>query len=98
MPALEKLAARETGRIQVMAVSQDMKGKVAVDRWWKEQALAALKPYIDAKADLGFALEAGTLPTTVYYDADGKELWRIVGASQWDGEAARALLEEGFAG
>lgn len=95
MPALDKLATREAGRVQVIALSQDMKGRPAVDLWWKDQKLVTLQPYIDAKADMSFALGGGTLPTTVYFDRDGRELWRIVGASQWDGEAARALLDEG---
>jgi thiol-disulfide isomerase/thioredoxin len=94
MPALDRLATREAGRIRVIAVSQDMKGKPAVDRWWREQPLKMLQPYLDPRADLSFALGGGTLPTTVYYDKEGRELWRIVGASQWDGEAARKLLAE----
>jgi thiol-disulfide isomerase/thioredoxin len=94
MPALDALATREVGNILVLAVSQDMKGKEAVDRWWKEQTIKTLQPYLDTEANLSFALGGGSLPTTIYYDREGKEVWRITGASQWDGEAARELLDE----
>jgi thiol-disulfide isomerase/thioredoxin len=94
MPALDRLAAREAGQVQVLAVSQDMKGNEAVDRWWKDANLKTLQPYIDPRADLSFAFGGGTLPTTIYYDSSGKEVWRVVGASQWDGEAAKELLNE----
>jgi thiol-disulfide isomerase/thioredoxin len=95
MPALDRMAAREMGQVHVLAVSQDMKGKEAVDRWWKDAALKTLQSYLDPKADLSFAFGGGTLPTTLYYNSQGKEVWRVVGASQWDGEAAKALLDEG---
>ncbi len=94
MPALDRLAAREVGQVVVLAVSQDMKGTEAVDRWWKDANLKTLQPYIDPRADLSFAFGGGTLPTTIYYDRAGKEVWRVVGASQWDGEAAKELLDE----
>ena len=62
MPQLDALAAREAARMQVIAISQDMKGRPAVDRWWKEQTFAQLKPYLDQKADMSFAFGGGTLP------------------------------------
>jgi hypothetical protein len=34
------------------------------------------------------------LPTTVLYDAQGKEVWRIIGTLDWDGPRANTLLAE----
>jgi hypothetical protein len=43
---------------------------------------------------LSSALDAQVLPTTVYYDARGREVWRFVGDLDWTGaEAARLLAE-----
>ncbi len=96
MPTIEKLASREAGRLQVLAVSQDMKGRPAVEKWWNTQGFKTLQPYVDKKADLGFALGGGALPTTILYDKDGKEIWRMVGGAEWDNDASKKLIEEAF--
>ena len=96
MPTIEKLAAREAGRLQVLAVSQDMKGRPVVEKWWNTQGFKTLQPYVDKKADLGFALGGGALPTTILFDKDGKEIWRMVGGAEWDNAASKKLIEEAF--
>lgn len=94
MPLLEKLAAREANALQVIAISQDMKGRAAVDPWWSKQGFTMLQPYLDATADLSFKLGGGSLPMTVLYDADGREVWRLTGALDWTGAEAKALIGE----
>ena len=37
------------------------------------------------------------LPLTVLYDAQGKEVWRVMGGYDWASEDARAAIEEGLA-
>ena len=34
------------------------------------------------------------LPTTILYDAEGKEVWRVIGGMNWDGPRANTLLAE----
>jgi hypothetical protein len=34
------------------------------------------------------------MPTTILYDAQGKEVWRYVGDLDWTGEEAKKLLTE----
>ncbi len=94
MPTLENLAAREASKLVVLAVSQDMKGRPVVEKWWSQQGFKTLVPYVDAKADLGFALGGGSLPTTILYDKDGKEVWRMIGAAEWDSPTQMALIAE----
>ena len=36
-----------------------------------------------------------TLPTTIFFDARGKELWRVYGAMDWKGTAAKKLIDDG---
>ncbi|MBU6252227.1 MAG: TlpA family protein disulfide reductase [Alphaproteobacteria bacterium] len=93
MPTLESLATQRAGKLQVIAVSQDMKGRPAVAQWWNKQGFKSLTPYVDAKADLGFALGGGSLPTTIFYDAQGKEVWRMVGGAEWNTSAQLALID-----
>ena len=57
----------------------------------------------DASADMRGARDAvdyaieldaanSALPTSIYYDAEGREIWRVVGAIDWQGDEAKALL------
>jgi thiol-disulfide isomerase/thioredoxin len=94
MPTLDKLAEREAQRLQVMVVSQDTQGRKIVDDYWAKQDFKLIEPYVDAKADLGFAFATGMVPTTVLYDAKGKEVWRVIGGMNWDGPKVNTLLAE----
>lgn len=92
LPTLDALAAREAGHLAVIPVSQDMAqpGKVAA-------ALAAhsqghLHPWLDSDNTLGFFYNSGELPTSVLYDAQGREVWRMVGAHDWTGPDSKGLI------
>ncbi len=93
MPTLDTIAGREAARLQVIVISQD-NSRALVDGWWAKRNFAHLKPYLDARSDLGFAYDTGMLPTTVLYDAEGKEIWRVIGGMNWDGPRANTLLAE----
>ncbi|WP_231739110.1 TlpA disulfide reductase family protein [Novosphingobium sp. FSW06-99] len=92
LPTLDALAARESGHLTVVTASQDMgqPGKVAT-------ALAAhssghLHPWLDPDNTLGFFYNSGELPTSVLYDAQGREVWRMVGAHDWTGPDSQSLI------
>jgi thiol-disulfide isomerase/thioredoxin len=93
MPTLDALAEREGGRLRVLVVSQDI-ARDKVDAWWARQKLPQLQPYLDRNSDLGFAFATGVVPTTILYDADGKEVWRVIGGMDWNGPRANTLLAE----
>jgi len=38
------------------------------------------------------------LPLSVLYDDSGREVLRVAGGYEWDGEEARALIEEALGG
>ena len=95
MPSLDRLAARTRGKLRVLAVNQDSEQATdPVPGWWAEHKLANLELYRDKKTDLGFAFGGGMLPTTVMYDANGNEVWRVVGGMDWDGVRVSKLLAE----
>ncbi len=97
MPMLDKLAARETGRLKVLVVSQDIQGSEKVVPFFERGNYQQLEPYVDPENGLSFGFGSGLMPTTVLYDARGKEVWRVIGAMDWDGAKAAALLEETLA-
>lgn len=93
MPSLDALAARNPD-IHVLALSQDMNGQAKVDAFFAERKFAELEPYIDAELSMMSALKVDTLPTTILYDSDGQEVWRMTGREDWTGPRAAALLKE----
>ena len=99
LPTLDKLAAahRDDGSIAVVAVSQDTGPQPSVDAFLAKLKVEDLGAYHDPKMALSGALGPETvLPTTILYDADGKEVWRYVGDLDWtSAEAAKLLAEAG---
>ena len=93
LPALSALAAK-TPAIRLVAVSQDAEGAKSVDPFLNQRKLTGLTRYLDPDNKLGFAYATGVLPTTVLYDAQGKEALRVVGALDWAGPEGQALLAE----
>lgn len=93
LPTLEAVA--KTGKIQVIAVSQDMGKPEDVAPFLKAKGAPNLAPWLDPENDLAFHYGASTLPTTVLYGSDGKEVWRYSGGLEWTGEEGQKLLGEG---
>ena len=94
MPSLDALAAREGERLRVLALSQDMNGRQKVTDFFAERDFTRLEPYLDPDMDIMMTLGIETLPTTILYDSEGVEVWRMTGMSEWDGERAARLLTE----
>ena len=93
MPTLDALAAERGEAMTVIAVAQDLQGAAVVDPWFQKAGLKVLQPYLDPENALLDAYNSA-LPTTIFYDAAGRELWRVVGAIDWQGKEAKALLAE----
>jgi hypothetical protein len=75
-------------------VSQDMAPQGSVEAALTDLKVDDLGAYHDSKMALSGALGAEVLPTTILYDAQGKEVWRYVGDLDWTSEEARKLLAE----
>ena len=94
MPHLDRLAASQAERVQVLAISQDTDGREAVTRFFAARRFAALQPYLDPQLAIMMALRVDTLPTTILYDAEGREVWRMTGMAEWGDERTTRLLGE----
>ncbi|HST36292.1 MAG TPA: TlpA disulfide reductase family protein [Allosphingosinicella sp.] len=98
MPALDRLAAREGETVTVLAISQDSGGRQLVEDFFGRRSFQRLEPYLDAEMRMMTALQLDTLPTTILYDAEGREVWRMTGMAEWEGERAARLLTEAEGG
>jgi thiol-disulfide isomerase/thioredoxin len=98
MPLLDRIAGEMDGKLTVLTVSEDLEGTTAVPAFFAEKGFEHLPQWLDQNNDLAFAFGGGgSLPLTVLYDAEGKEMWRVIGAYDWESEEARALLAEAMA-
>ena len=93
LPTLDALAV-EAGAPRVLTVSQDMAPQGSVVAFLETHKLARLEAWHDPEMALSGELGAQILPTTILYDADGKEVWRYVGDLDWQSTKAKALLGE----
>jgi thiol-disulfide isomerase/thioredoxin len=92
LPGLDRLAGTAKGKILFVAVNQmDEPDKAA--SWWKERGLKNIQPYSEPDGKLSSDFGSGMLPTTVLFDAEGKEVWRVVGEMDWDSAAAAAQVK-----
>ena len=104
LPTLDALAAREAGALSVITVSQDSDGAAAdgtpepaaakVDAFFTKMKFAQLGAYLDAESAIMTQLGISILPTTILYDAAGKEVWRMTGELDWTGPRAAKLIGE----
>ena len=94
MPTLDALAAREGERLQVLTVSQDLDGRGKVEAFFRKQGYRDLQTWLDPQMALMGTLKVDTLPTTILYDAQGRELWRVTGMEDWQSGRAALLLKE----
>ena len=94
MPTLD-LLAKDPAIPRILAVSEDPKGAAVVNPFLQQHQFLHLQTWLDPKTDLTYAIGgAASLPTTILYGADGKEIWRVVGGYDWSSVKARALIAE----
>lgn len=93
LPTLDKLS-KSNRNLQVAAISQDMGPHQSVVAFLDAHKIANLEAYQDPKMALSGALGAEVLPTSILFDANGRELWRYVGDLDWTSAGAARLLAE----
>lgn len=98
MPTLEKLAAKYDGRLTVLTVSQDLGQQDKITALFAAKGFTRLHPWLDPDNTLSNHYQTGVLPTTVLYDKDGKEVWRMVGGHDWSNAETDALLKDTVGG
>lgn len=93
LPTLDAAARGLKGKVAVIAVSQDTQRTAGVPAFLTAHGAASLKPYIDDQMALSMGYGAN-LPTTILFDAAGREVWRWNGGNDWAGAKAKALIDE----
>ena len=96
LPTLQQLEQAQAGdgKLGIIAVSQDTGSQGSVDAFLGERDIGRFAAYHDPDMNLTSALNIQVMPTTILYDAEGKEVWRYVGDLDWTSEEAKQLLSE----
>ena len=98
LPTLDALAQREGDKLQVLTISQDLDGREKIEAFFGERGYKALDTWLDPDMELMGALGVSQLPTTILYDAQGREVWRYLGDEDWTSAEAKALIAEAAEG
>jgi len=97
LPTLEALENQRKSDLWIVPINQDMAPRASVEAFLSQHKLD-LPIYRDPKMAVSGALDAEVLPTSILYDANGREVWRYVGDLDWTSpEAAKLLAEAGAA-
>ena len=96
LPTLQQLEQAQAGEgaLGVIAVSQDQAPQGSVEAFLAERDLGRFAAFHDPEMKLTDALKIQVMPTTILFDAEGRELWRYVGDLDWTGPEAAKLLAE----
>ena len=80
LPTLQQLeqAQAKDGKLGVIAVSQDMAPQGSVEAFLAERDLGRFAAYHDADMKLTTALGVQVMPTTILYDAQGREIELVI--------------------
>ena len=97
MPALDRLqkelgSGKFSGKFEVVALSVDRKGLEASKKFLNDTKVERLALYVDPSARANTELRAVGLPVTLLIDPQGREIGRLLGPAEWDGEDALRLV------
>lgn len=94
LPTLNRVASEVGSAGHVIALSQDLHDDPApVHAFLSDKGWTEIASWHDPENAVGMTA-GGQLPTTILYDASGKEVVRVIGPMDWYGDEAKALLRE----
>lgn len=99
MPQLAELQEEFGGdTFQVVTIATGRNPLPAIDRFFDEIGVVNLPKYLDPRSSL--ARDSGVLglPITLILDPEGKEIARMRGDAEWNGESAKAVIRALIAG
>lgn len=97
MPTLDRLQGLLGGPgFEVVTLSIDSGGMVAVKPFFAQIGVRYLRPYLDTFHDAGAIVGTG-VPLTLLIDAQGREVARKLGAAHWDDPAIVDLIRKHLA-
>ena len=95
MPTLDNLQAELGGSdFEVVALSVDRRGWSVVREFYEELGLWQLGVYADPSGTVRGTLNVLGIPFTFLIDRQGREIGRLIGPAEWDGDEMVAFLRK----
>jgi thiol-disulfide isomerase/thioredoxin len=94
LPKLEALAQQRGASLRIITLSQDSTDLEKIAPFLAERGISALQPWLDPENTASDHYQAPSLPMTIYYDAKGREIWRMNGGHDWTNAETGKLLGE----
>ena len=95
MPSLDRLQAELGGsHLFVVPLSIDRQGLPVVKAFYAELGLQSLGIFLDQSGAAASKVNAGGLPTTLFFDRNGRDIGRKIGPAEWDSPETVALVRE----
>ena len=98
LPTLKALNESRKFEGFILPLNQDSGTQDSVRAFMAEHGVEELGNYQDPKMKVAGAAGIEVMPTTILYDANGKEVWRYIGELDWTGPEAAKLLSEAGGG
>ena len=80
-------------KFHVLALSTDRQGLPRVKQFYEEMKLKSLEMYVGKGLRTAQPFRVLGLPVTILLNPKGQEVGRMVGPADWNGKAARALIQ-----
>ena len=81
---------------QVLAISQDSGGLSTVRSYYTRNQYKNLAIYLESSGQLSNTFGVKGLPTTIFIDAQGKEVGRLEGGVDWESSDVAELIRQYF--
>lgn len=81
---------------KLLALSQDRGGVPTIRSYYTRNGYNNLGIYLEPSGQLAQAFDVAGFPTTVFIDAQGKEVGRLVGSVDWDSPEVSELVDGYF--
>ena len=93
LPSIDRLQkALWNEGLLVVAISRDRGGPPLIDTLYEEHEIRNLPVFTDRWGLLAHRLGVKAVPITLYVDAEGREVGRYYGTTQWDSEESKAHI------
>jgi thiol-disulfide isomerase/thioredoxin len=94
LPTVSKLQDKLGGAdFTVVGISVDQAGSSLARRMLRTLHIKNLEIYLDRSGNASRAFGAGSIPTSILFDREGRQLGKFVGATDWASPEALALIK-----
>lgn len=93
MPSLDRLQAGMGGDdLAVVTLATGRNSPQGIARFFEDEGITVLPRFTDSTMRVARSMAVFGLPVTVILDRDGREVARLTGGADWNGDEARAVL------